>query len=169
VHADLTGMLAGTPQVDVPGSQAAPVVPAVALVALAAAAAASIAGRAGRWLAGAVVTLAGLAAVAGTLALLADPVAAADARLAEVTAGTGVPADAVTVTAWPALTLVPATVLALAGLLVVVTGRRWDTGRRFEAAPAGDRGPEPVSDWDALTRGTDPTAPGADRPEGRRD
>jgi hypothetical protein len=62
-------------------------------------------------------------------------------------------------TAWPWLALAGGVLLAAAGLLVTVRGRRWSSlGRRHEPPSA-----RPVAErdlWEALDRGEDPTARG---------
>lgn len=167
VRVDLSGLLAGRPEALVDGSHAAPLVTAVALVALAAAAAVSIAGGVGRLIAGTVVLLAGLAAAVAAAAVLSDPVAAAATEVASSTAGSRVTAEMVTTTAWPYVAIAAAAALAGCGVLVLAVGRRWAVGRRFEAAgPPAARDPEPIADWDALTRGADPTAPTGTEEEG---
>jgi hypothetical protein len=158
LEANLAGMLTGSQQAAVPGSQAAPVVPALALVGLAAAAALSIAGRVGRVLVGVVLLLAGGVVAVAALDVRGRPAAAASAALAEQTAGIALGADQVTVTLWPVVTAVLGGLCSALGVLVLVAGRGWAGGRRF--SPADDAQtpvPEPADDWDALTRGDDPT------------
>lgn len=156
LRVDLTGLLTGAPFADVAGTTAAPVVGAVALVALAAAAALSVAGRVTRVMAAVVVTLAGVVVVVGSLALRADPVPAASAALAERTAGVAVDASRVSVTTWPAVTAAGGTLLTATGAAALLAGRRWTTARRYESSSTA--GPAtPASDWDALSRGDDPT------------
>ena len=165
VRVDLTGRLAGTAEAVVPGADAAPLVPAVALVALAAAAVVAVAARRGARLAGSVVLLAGAGALLATLGVLRDPVAAAVQAVREATGGVDVPAAAVAVTPWPVAAAVAGLLLVACGAAMVSLGRRWEQARRFE--PSGRRGAaeQPGSDWDALSRGIDPTAaPRADEP-----
>jgi uncharacterized membrane protein (TIGR02234 family) len=66
---------------------------------------------------------------------------------------------AVHVTAWWTLSLAGGVLLALAGLLTVLRGRRWPgMSARYDrpgaARPAGE---DPASMWKALDRGDDPT------------
>lgn len=168
VTADLGAALVADRTVDVSGATAAPVVPAVALVALAAAGATSIARRAGRVVAGLLLVAAGVAGLVGAVGVLLDPDAAVGSSVGDVTGGTAA-ATAAVVTAWPWLSCLPSLLVATAGLLVLLA--RWETGRRFEPVepdvrssppagpdPAAARDPDPADDWDALSRGDDPTS-----------
>ena len=172
LEVDLGGMLAGAGASSVSGNDAAPLVSALALVGLAGAAAVSLAGRVGRTVAGVLVVLAGLGGIAGSVAVLVSPVPAATSAVAEQTMGAALTAEQVSVTGWPAAAAVLAALLAVTGVVVLVAGRRWESGRRFESA-SPDRADsparrEPVADWDALSRGDDPTAedPAGEGPTG---
>lgn len=150
--------LEGEVAVRVSGAGAAPAVPATALVLAAAAAALALAGRAGGWVVAAVVGLGGLALGAAAGAVLADPDAPA---LTAVAARTGV--DHLTgpaaTTAGPWVTLALGVVTVAAAVALVRASARWRApSRRHEGAatragPAGDE----QSDWDALSRGADPS------------
>jgi len=105
----------------------------------------------GRVVLGAVLLLAGAAACATTVSVLARGASAA----VEQAPG---------FTAWPGAALLGGALLALGGLVVVARGGRWATlSARYEApaaraaAPAAAPRPE-VAAWDALDRGEDPTA-----------
>lgn len=164
VRVDLTGLLTGTPEAAVPGSDVAPLVPAVALVGLAAAAAVAIAGRRGARLAGTAVLLAGAGVVLGSLVALGDPASAAAASLARTTGGVATPAGAASDTAWPVVAAAAGLVLAACGAGALLLAPRWAAARTFEPARGDGRSARtstagrPGSDWDALTRGLDPTA-----------
>jgi hypothetical protein len=166
--------------VSVPGSAAVPAVPASALVVLAGGLAVAIAGRVARVVAAVVVAGAGLLAAVAAVRFVADPAAAALAASAEAT-GLRELAGAPSVTPWPVVTAGLGGLAALAAVTVALGSRRWASGaggRRFErAAPdggassgetarAGSAGTEAepadvrtraMDDWDALSRGEDPT------------
>jgi len=150
------------------GRELAPLVPALAFVGLAASVGLVAARRAGRRVVAVLLLLAGAgtaaAAVAGAAAV-GPPTGAATAALRP---------------AWPALAALGGVLLAVAGLLALVRGRRWAAlGARYEApaggpggqgggqgggpgapSPAGARGGAGDAGlWDALDRGEDPTAP----------
>jgi uncharacterized membrane protein (TIGR02234 family) len=122
---------------------------ALGVVVLAGVAALFATRRAGRVVVGALLLLAGLAAAAVALGVLADPSGA-------------LPDDATgsSATARPLLALAGALPTALAGGLTVARGRSWPAlGRRYEAPaarPPASRD-EPPALWDALDRGEDPT------------
>jgi len=172
LEVDLGGMLAGAGASSVSGNDAAPLVSALALVGLAGAAAVSLAGRVGRTIAGVLVVLAGLGGLAGSVAVLVSPVPAATSAVAEQTMGAALTAQQVAVTAWPVVAAALAGLLAVTGVVVLVAGRGWESGHRFESAGAASAerttSREPVADWDALSRGDDPTAedPATGGPDG---
>lgn len=137
----------------VAGSQLAGGARALGLLGLAGVAALPAARTWGRTLVGALLLVAGLAAAADVIGVLADPAGRAQA----VGAGTDL-------RAWPYLAILGGLLIALAGLLVVVRGRRWSSlGARYE--PPAARVEEPVRSeaavWDALDRGEDPTGGGS--------
>ena len=149
----------------VTGSTHAPLVAAGGLVLLAAAVAVLAARGAGRSAVGALMAVAGLAIAWTAGRALAGGLADA-ATEAPVVVGT--PAVEVS-TAWPVAAVVAGVLGAVAGVLVVLRGRRWPAmGSRYErgaqagpGAPARDR---PRTDeeraalaWKALDRGEDPT------------
>lgn len=148
--------LAGHVPVRVHGSAVAPLVPATALVLAAAGAAIALAGRLGRWVVAAVVLAGGVAVVVAAAVVIADPSAAATDA---VGAQTGIDhlAGPASVTAAPWVTVLVGVVGLLVGLLVVRSSASWATSRRHEVAPASAGAPDERSDWDDLTRGTDPS------------
>ena len=157
-----TTALQGTVQVEVTGSQAAPAVLAAAVAILAAAAAVGLVGRVGRWVVAVVVVACGVLVVATTLAVTADPVAAVTPVVAAET-GVGTLAGPVATTAWPWLALGAGALDVVAGVWFARASRAWSgPSRRHEAAGASTAPPvagEPDerSDWDALSRGDDPS------------
>ena len=161
----------------VPGSVAVPALAPVGIVLLALAVALTIAGRIARIVLGVVLVLLGASVAALALPSALDP--SAGTRGAVITAegvtDVGPTVLAVTGTAWPTAAVVFGVLAAALGLLVVVRGRRWPVGgRRYSAATTqAPISTDPIDEWDALTRGADPTrgaaatGPGgdADRPE----
>jgi hypothetical protein len=162
VRARGVSALTGDVDLVVRGAAAAPAVPAAALVLLAAAVAVGLAGRVGRWLVVVAVWLAGLALAGSATGVLVAP---AEAARASVAAATGVDhlsgVPAVTAWVWAAL-LLGAVVVATAAWLAVVA-RRWPApSTRHETTGPGGRGDGSGqdgahADWDALSRGDDPT------------
>lgn len=162
VRGEGPGALGAAVRVDVAGAAAAPQVPAAALVLLAAAGAVLLVGAAGRRVVAVVVLGAGALTAAGGTAVLRDPGAGVAAAVADVS---GVLPSA------PLASATPAPVLAvLAGVLVAVLGvallrapGRWDgRSRRHERPVPGGPGPSDAepderADWDALSRGDDPS------------
>lgn len=146
------------------GSAAAPAVPATALVLAAAGAAIPLAGRVGRWLVALVVALGGLAVAASAVAVVVDPAGvAAQAAASRTGVDHLVGTPDVTAAPWVAA-LVGAVAVALAAGLVRASARWPVASRRYEGAPGrpvapprADDEPDRQSDWDALTRGTDPS------------
>jgi uncharacterized membrane protein (TIGR02234 family) len=138
------------------GSGQSPWLPAVALVALAGA--------------GALLAVRGLARTAVGALLVGCGAVLALGAVGALTAGRPGGAAAGDVgprAGWPLLALSGAVLVAVAGLLTVVRGRRWPgMGARYERrprpatrpAPAGSPDAAPVALWEALDRGDDPTA-----------
>lgn len=166
----------GSTQVSVTGSQGAAVVPSAALVILAAGLAIGLAGRAARIVAAVAVALAGLLALVATIGFVWDPTPALLRAAGEVS---GVPEldDAARTTVWPIVAIVLAAILTLLGAVLPFVMGRWQrVGARYERGAAdttqpptrhdqGAAGPSPASggskqhifDWDALSRGEDPS------------
>ncbi len=152
--------LAGQVAVRVSGSAAAPVVPATALVLAAAGVAAALAGRAGRWVVVAVVIAGGIALAVAGGGVIADP---AGPGTDAVAAHTGVDhlVGPATATAFPAITVGVGVVVVLVGALLVRWSAAWSAPSSRHERAAGQPVPVAVpderSDWDALTRGADPS------------
>lgn len=150
------------------GDAAAPAVPPLALAALALVGALALAGPVFRVILGLLQALLGLGiAVSGVIAL-GDPIAAAAARITEVTGIAGDSAVAalvaqVAITVWPAVAIAAGVAGIAVGLLIAITASRWPPRtRRYDAvrlAPAEGSGHSARLDaWDALSDGDDPTA-----------
>ncbi len=149
--------------VDVAGSDAAPAVTALGLVAAAGALTTAISGRVLRSVVSAVVVLAGLGALAASVAELADPAGAAQTAVGESTGMVNAGGE-FALTLWPWLAAAAAVLVTLCGAWSLVAGRSWATARRYERTGTGTapgasagRGDE-IDSWDALTEGRDPTA-----------
>lgn len=154
----------------VPGAEALPVLTPLSLAALALGAALSIVGPVLRYVFGAL----GLAIVAlvgfGTVQMLvATPVSATAATVTDATGISGTDAVAALVsnlslTPWPAVTLLAQVVLAAAAVFTLVTARGWTSGtsRKYrtatEAGADTGRPHDAIDSWDDLSRGDDPTA-----------
>ncbi|HEY0117788.1 MAG TPA: Trp biosynthesis-associated membrane protein [Cellulomonas sp.] len=162
VRATGVGALTGDVPVHVSGSQAAPVVPAAALALAAAGVAVALAGRVGRWVVVAVVALGGLAVVAASAAVLADAGTPAAAAAATQT-GVGHLTGPASVTAGPWVAAVVGVLVVAAAVLLARSSARWAApSRRHEVgpstpAPPAAGAPDERDDWDALTRGSDPS------------
>jgi uncharacterized membrane protein (TIGR02234 family) len=149
--------------VDVAGSDAAPAVTALGLVAAAGALTTAISGRVLRAVVSVVVLLAGLGALAASVAVLADPAGAAQTAVGEATGMINAGGD-FAVTAWPSLAAAASALVALCGAWALVAGRSWTAARRYERSgadgvPAATPRPgDEIDSWDALTEGRDPTA-----------
>ncbi|MCU1559850.1 Trp biosynthesis-associated membrane protein [Mycetocola sp.] len=156
-----------TSRVAVDGAVAAPALAALALAGLALAAALAIAGHLFRIVLGVLnVVLGGCIALSAVL-VLGGPVAASEAAVTNVTgiAGSKSIADLVSgtsLTPWPPIALATGILLAIVGLGIIMTAKRWpSSSRKYSAVRLepvdGDAMPDSVDSWDDLTRGDDPT------------
>ena len=154
----------------VAGQSAAPALSALGLATLALAGALAIAGRRFRVVLGVIELVIGALVVVTSVTALIDPVAASASVISDATAVSGAESLAalvasVSVTAWPYLAVVIGALLALVGVAVVVTSRRWPgPTRRYETgtaetgtAEATRTGEGATGAWDALSEGRDPT------------
>jgi small-conductance mechanosensitive channel len=160
---------AGAPStaVAVDGAIAAPALAALALAGGALAAALAIAGLLFRIVLGVLDVVLGACIALSAVLVLREPVAASEAAVTNATgiAGSDSVAELVTATSltlWPFLALAFGILLALVGVGVVVTAKRWpSTSRKYSAVRLepvdGDAMPDAVDSWDDLTRGDDPT------------
>lgn len=155
-----------TPDIQVPGSEAATAVTAFALVALAAALAVSISGKTARMIISGVLVVAGGGIVWNSLRVLADPVGAAAPAIGNaigVSSGSGA---GITATAMPWAAVVAGLLLVLAAVWIGIAGRSWGRSRRYENVTAVDTRrdvaattahADEIDSWDRLTKGEDPT------------
>lgn len=161
VRADAATPLGAVPM-DVPGIDAAPVAPTAGLAVLVAGLALGLSGRVVRYLACGAALLAAAIALLSVIGVLADPTSTAQAAAGEVG---GVPE----IDGMAQLALWPWVAAALAGLAGVAAaglpfaGGVWaPVARRYERPGTAAPAPATVAgrarqDWDALSRGEDPT------------
>jgi hypothetical protein len=155
-----------TMAIAVTGDLAAPALSAFSLAGLALVAALTISGTVLRIVLGVLQFAIGAGVVASTAAALANPVAASASAVTKVTGVSGSHSVAALVetssqTAWPWLALVFGALTAAVGVVVAITGRRWPgSSRRYQAIADTDQedSSNPVSDWDRLSGGSDPTS-----------
>jgi len=172
LHATERTVLGVDTPIDVSGGRAAPSLVAAALVLLAAVGAVALVGRVGRWLVVTVVALAGLLVVAGALGVLRDPQAAARSSVVDALGVDRAVAD-LTVTSWPWVALVVGVLDVAAAVWLARASRSWAVARRYDDPAAGSHGARDAAraerpgsfderdQWDALSRGDDPSAPSA--------
>ncbi|WP_227497379.1 Trp biosynthesis-associated membrane protein [Planctomonas psychrotolerans] len=161
-------------EIGVPGAVAAPALSALALASLALAAALSIAGIVFRVILGALQILLGACVALSAVLAIADPISAGARTVTDTTGVDGQASIAALVTAsaataWPGVTLALGVLLALQGVGILATARRWPAGsRRYAAASTesplrfapvdDDSAPrDRFTDWDTLSEGQDPT------------
>jgi hypothetical protein len=150
----------------VTGDLAAPALSAFSLAGLALVAALTISGTVLRIVLGILQFAIGAGVVASTAAALANPVAASASAVTKVTGVSGSRSVAALVetssqTAWPWLALIFGALTAAVGIVIAITGRRWPgSSRRYQAIADTDQenSSNPVSDWDRLSGGSDPTS-----------
>ncbi|MDF2046534.1 Trp biosynthesis-associated membrane protein [Microbacterium sp. Kw_RZR3] len=154
----------------VPGSDALPVLTPLSLAALALGAALSIAGPVVRYVFGAIgLAIAALTGFGAAQIVFATPVSATAATVTDATGISGVDAvgdlvAGLSLTPWPAVTLVAQILLAAAAVFTLVTARRWgsNAGRKYrttgDSAAEASRPQDAIDSWDDLSRGDDPTA-----------
>jgi len=156
--------------VTVSGTSAAPAAASVGLVIIAAALVLGLAGKAVRVIALVGIIAANLAAGATVVMFLAEPDIVAATAAADLTSVRAINTP-VTVTWWPYLSLaVLAAGIATSGWLLTHLGTWQTVGRRYQpAARAETETPPPAADpqtrsrrqamddWDAISRGEDPT------------
>lgn len=159
----------GSVAVAVNGADAAPGVASAALVVLVAGLVLALSGRVTRVLAVLGVVLGGALAAASAAAFLADPEPALRQAAGAVSGATELVGEP-QVTAWPTLALAVAVLAVLVGAALPWLAGSWQrVGRRYETAAAtpsaGPDGPatgtprtRAMDDWDALSRGDDPSA-----------
>lgn len=165
IHVHASSPQGGTIDVSASGSTAAPALSALSFAGLALFGAITIAGPVFRVILGALeVVLGGCVVLAAVLAV-SDPISSAASAITKVT---GVDGDASvegivlahSTTVWPWLALVVGAAMAVLGVAVIATSRRWPAStRRYQAIRVVDPSApaDPVVTWDTLTTGLDPT------------
>ncbi|WP_309134562.1 Trp biosynthesis-associated membrane protein [Cellulomonas sp.] len=162
VTAYVSTALEGEVAVAVAGSRVAPQVVAAALALLASSAALALVGRVGRVVVGLVVAGCGALVGAAALAVLRDPAAAAANAVAERT-GVDPAAPDAGAGLLPWLATAVGVLVVLLGLALSRAPGPWSQrSRRHEVPGATSRAARPDpgdgrDDWDALSRGDDPT------------
>lgn len=154
----------------VDGAGAAPALSALALAGLALCGALTIAGPVFRTVLALLELLLGVSVVLASTGALTDPAATATADASALTGVAGENSVLALITdaaptAWPWLGVVSGVLLALTGIGVLVTSRRWPgPGRKYQAVRLQPEGGQPLSakdaaidNWDELSRGSDPT------------
>ncbi len=161
----LTSDVADQASLSIGGALAAPALLALALAALALVAALAIAGPVIRLVLACLEALIGVTVVLSSLAALRDPVGSSAAAITKATGVSGEESvaalvDSVQVGAWPWLAGLAGALLIGYAVFLLATSRRWPAGSsKYQAtrlAPA-ESGAGPVSDWDSLSTGDDPT------------
>ncbi|AMM20876.1 hypothetical protein AX769_12905 [Frondihabitans sp. PAMC 28766] len=169
VHA--TTPRGGTVTVTVGGSAAASALSALALAGLALFGAVTIAGHVFRVILGVLEAILGACVVLASALAIGNPIGVSETSITTVTgvAGRKSVAELVlshSVTAWPFVALMLGVAMAVVGVSLVVTSRRWPKGntRRYQAVRIVDPSEptDPVVAWDTLTTGSDPTAEPSD-------
>lgn len=156
----------GTVDVTVSGTGAAGALSALALAGLALFGAVTIAGHVFRVILGVLEFVLGACVVLASGLALSDPIMASASAITKVTGVDGsasVRALVIShgVTAWPFIAIVLGVAMAVIGVAVVATSRRWPQGntRRYQAVRVVDPNAptDSVAAWDTLTTGADPT------------
>ena len=150
----------------VSGQVAGGALSALALAALALIAALAIAGRFFRAVLAVLLALLGVCVIAVSAFAIGNPVVAATSAITKATGVAGARSverlvTATSLTAWPVVAIVLGVLMTLLGLAIAPTARSWpDSGRKYSrsrlTAPDADA-QDPVSEWDALSEGDDPT------------
>lgn len=167
ITAEAASPIGASSAVAVTGTQATAVLPALAAALAAAALALSIARRVARIIVSSIMIVVSGVWIATAVTVAADPGTAANAQVRDTT-GLAESSEHAAIGAWPVIGIVVAALLVIVAAVVLVTGRRWETGgTRFERAGAHEAGPadagtvpdelDPSTTWDALTRGDDPS------------
>jgi hypothetical protein len=147
------------------GDVAAPANAILALTCLVVFPALAIAGRLFRAVLGALEVLLGLTITFASGVAITTPVASSAATISTATGITGrdsITALVATVSldAWPFVSFIAGVLVAVVGVLVIVTAGRWpESGRKYTAIRSElVDSDDPAARWDALSAGNDPTS-----------
>lgn len=145
--------------VPVTGQGIAPALAPLGIVLVALAAALTISGRVARIVLGVVLVLLGAAIVFLTLPNGLDPLAGTRGAVSTATGVVGRVGGSAVGTPWPVVAAAAGVLVALTGAAVLVRAPGWPSGsgRYRPSAAQGGSASDPVDEWDALTRGADPT------------
>jgi uncharacterized membrane protein (TIGR02234 family) len=162
----LGGGEASQPHIPVTGEAAAPALAALGIAGLALVAALAIAGPVFRVVLGLLQAVIGACIGWSAWGAISDPVEASAPLVTEATGISGRHSidaliDAASTTAWPAITVAVGALLIVTGIFVVATARRWPgAASRYQSVRFDDPDAprSPVSDWDSLSDGSDPTS-----------
>ncbi|WP_026551783.1 Trp biosynthesis-associated membrane protein [Arthrobacter sp. H20] len=153
-----------TPDLQIPGSDAATAVTAFALVALAAALAVSIAGRIARVLVVAILLIAGVGITWNSLLVIADPTGAAAPAIGEAIGVSTNSGAELILSAFPWLAAVAGVLLIATAVWMLLAGRSWNRSTRYDKVTAENptarkttAHSDEIDSWDQLTKGKDPT------------
>lgn len=165
-HLTLSGTDTAISSLAVAGSTAAPDLSALSLAGFALVGALAISGPLLRIAFGVLQTAIGVAVVVSSVIALQSPVASTTAAVTKATGVSGAASVAALVSsvgssAWPWVAVALGAITALIGVFTIFTVRRWPGAtRRYE--PVRDEkskdSANPVSDWDELSGGSDPTS-----------
>lgn len=153
-------------RLSVAGSIAAPDLSALSLAGFALVAALAMSGPALRIVFGVLQLAIGGGVIASSVVAMASPIAASASAVTKATGVSGSAAvgglvSSVDASAWPWVAVALGALTALIGVLTLATWRRWPgPTRRYEASQdaRSPRAGGPVSDWDRLSGGDDPTS-----------
>ena len=165
-HLTVSGTDTAISTLAVAGSTAAPDLAALSLAGFALVAALAISGPLLRVAFGVLQAAIGLAVAASSIVALQAPVASSTAAVTKATGVSGATPVAALVTsvslsAWPWIAIALGVITALIGVITIFTVRRWPGAtRRYEPirGESSKDSASPVSDWDELSDGSDPTS-----------
>lgn len=149
--------------VEVLGSDAAGALAALALSIFALVAALSLSSLIVRRVLGVIAAVVGGVIAAVTQSALAGPVLASSALITEATGISGTESirglvDTVTVSGWPIPALIAGALVVILGLFAALSAHRWPVPTKKYDRATAVVADDPASQWDAQSRGIDPTA-----------
>lgn len=150
-------------RVDVLGSDAAGSLAALALSVFALVAALSLSSLLVRRVLGVLAAVVGAVIVAVANSALADPLLVSAALVTDVTGISGTESlrglvDSVAISGWPAPAMIAGGLIVLVGLFATFSAHRWPMATKKYDRTTTVIPDDPASQWDAQSRGIDPTA-----------